>query len=333
MAKQSHQKLKTLYVLDILKKYSDEEHPLNSAEIIKYLAEKDVFAERKSVYDDIAELEFYGIDIIKSDSPKVGWFIGEREFEMPEISLLCDAVRSAKFISSKKTKELINKLNSMLSIYQVGRRDKGVFFSLGDKSGNEEIYYNIDKINIAIEENRQIKIKYYQREFDKNREVSGVAKEMIINPYALCWQDDRYYLIGNHAKYDNLIHLRLDRIRSAAVLQTKSRHFSEVCEYKEFFDTAHYTEKRFSMYSGAAQCVKLWCNREITEQVLDRFGESLFITDVTEEGFKFKVDAVLSDALVTWIMNYADKLRVESPNELREMIKNRARAVLSLYEE
>ena len=89
MAKKSNQKLKTLYVLDILKKYSDEEHPLNAADIIKYLEEKGVLAERKSVYDDIAALEYYGADIIKTDTPKVGWFIGEKEFETPEIFLLC----------------------------------------------------------------------------------------------------------------------------------------------------------------------------------------------------------------------------------------------------
>lgn len=333
MAKKSNQKLKTLYVLDILKKYSDEEHPLNSADIIKYLEDKGVLAERKSVYDDISALEYYGADIIKTDTPKVGWFIGEKEFETPEIFLLCDAVRSAKFISVKKTRELINKLNSMLSVHQISRRNNGVFFSLSEKSGNEEIYYNIDKINKAITENRQIKIKYFQRKFDKNRAVSGVSKEMVINPYALCWQDDHYYLIGNYEKYDNLIHLRLDRIRSATVLDTKSRHFSEVSEYKDFFDTADYTEKLFGMFSGKAEPIKLWCNRGITEQVLDRFGENIFITDVTEKGFKFKVDAVLSDALVTWIINYGDKLRVESPTVLESMVKKRAKEVLALYEE
>ena len=333
MAKKSNQKLKTRFVLDILKKYSDEEHPLNAADIIKYLEEKGIFAERKSVYDDIVALEYYGADIIKTDTPKVGWFIGEKEFETPEIFLLCDAVRSAKFISAKKTRELINKLNSMLSVYQTDRRNKGVFFSLSEKSGNEEIYYNIDKINLAISENRQIKIKYFQRKFDNNRTVSGVSKEMVINPYALCWQDDHYYLIGNYEKYDNLIHLRLDRIRSAEVLDNKSRHFSEVSEYKDFFDTAHYTEKLFGMYSGTAEQIKLWCKKDITEQVLDRFGENIFITDVTAEGFKFKVDAVLSDALVTWIINYGDKLRVESPKILKDMVKKRARDVLALYEE
>ena len=158
MARQSNQKLKLIYVLDILKKYSDEEHPLNATEIAERLDKVGVSAERKAVYDDIACLEAYGCDIIKATTPKKGWFIGDREFEIPEIYLLSDAVRSANFISAKKTRELLSKLNNMLSVHQAKRRDDGVFFAAKDKSGNEEIYYSIDSLSRAIEEKKQVKI-------------------------------------------------------------------------------------------------------------------------------------------------------------------------------
>ena len=331
MARHSNQKLKALYVLEILKKHSDEEHPLNAADVVRLLEEQGVLAERKSVYDDIASLEFYGYDIIKANTPKIGWFIGEREFEVPEIYLLCDAVRSAKFISAKKTRELLSKLHGMLSLHQVKRHQNGVYFSATDKSGNEEIYYNIDKISLAIENEKQIKIKYYQRKFDKNRNVSGVSKEMVLNPYALCWQDDHYYLIGNYPKYDNLIHLRLDRIRSAEILENTARHFSEVSEYKEYFNTDDYADKLFGMHTGEIETVEFWCNNTITEQILDRFGEGIFITDVTNEGFKFKTDLILSDALVTWIINYGENIKAVKPEGLVQMVKNRARTVLENY--
>ena len=333
MAKKSNQKLKALYVLEILKKYSDEEHPLNASEIVKHLENEGISAERKSVYDDIACLESYGCDIIKTDYPRVGYFIGEREFEIPEIYLLSDAVRSAKFISAKKSRELLQKLNSMLSCHQAKRQEKSVFFSPQDKSGNEEIYCSIDEISRAISEKRQIKIKYYQRKLGIKRDVSSVAKEMIINPYALCWQDDHYYLIGNYEKYDNLIHLRLDRIHSAVGLQSTARHFSEVSNYKDFFDTADYTKKLFGMYSGEVREIKLWCHKDISEPVLDRFGENIFITDVTDDGFCFKIKAVLSEALVTWIMNYGQNLKVIKPDDLIERLKNRARTVLENYKD
>lgn len=331
MSRQRNQKLKLIYILDILKKYSDEENPLNAVDIARYLENLGITAERKAIYDDIEQLEFYGCDVIKTATPKKGWFIGDREFEVPEIYLLSDAVRSAQFISAKKTRELLGKLNGMLSVNQAKRRENGVFFASTEKTGNEEIYYNIDEISRAIEEKRQIKIKYSQRWFDENRNVTRNVKEMIINPYALCWQDDHYYLLGNHAKYDNLIHLRLDRISSAQIMPDNARHFSEVSEYTEFFDTADYTHKLFGMYGGELSDVELCCNRKITEQVLDRFGEEIFITNVTDNEFRIKVKAALSDALVTWIINYGENLRVVKPDILKEMVINRAETVLGNY--
>ncbi len=331
MGRSSNQKLKILYVLDILKKFSDEEHPLNANDIVKYLEEMGINAERKSIYDDIASLEFYGCDIIKALEPKIGWFIGEREFEIPEIYLLSDAVRTADFISSKKSRELLSKLNGMLSIHKSQRRKDAVFVNTSTKTGNEEIYYSIDAVSRAIEEKKQIKIKYISRKLSSNRNIEAAVKEMVLNPYALCWQDDHYYLIGNYEKYDNLIHLRLDRIKRAEITDMPSRHFGEVSEYKEFFDTADYLNKIFGMHSGSVSEASFICKKEITEQVFDRFGENIFIKGETEESFRFSVKVAFSDALVTWIINYGNRLKVEKPEELKEMVKKRAKQVLENY--
>lgn len=331
MAKTGNQKLKLLYMLDILKKYSDEENPLNASDISEMLAAMGISAERKAIYNDIAQLEFYGCDIIKTGSPKIGWFIGDREFEVPEIYLLCDAVRSAKFISRKKTRELLGKLNGMLSVSQAKKREKGIFFGAIEKSGNEEIYYNIDTISRAIEQKRQIKIKHSSRKLDSGREVSLVTKEMVINPYSLCWQDDHYYLLGNYPKYDNIIHLRLDRINSVQILETPVRHFSQVSEYKEYFDTADYVNKLFAMHGGEMCDVEFCCNKQITEQVLDRFGEGIFITNVTENDFRIRATAALSEALVTWIISYGENLKVVKPESLKKMVIQRAQKVLENY--
>lgn len=329
MSRKENQKLKVLCILEILKKYSDEEHPLNAAKISKYLEDYGIESERKSIYNDIKLLEDFGFDIIKSANK--GWFIGEREFEIPEIYLLSDAVRSAKFISAKKSHELIAKLNSMLSVHQEKRIKDSVFFSGTDKCVNEELYYNIDKINSAIENKKQIKLVYSSRIFDSNRNVKRNQKEMLINPYALTWQDDYYYLIGNYAKYDNLIHLRLDRINSITITDTPCRHFSEVSDYKDRFDIADYTNKLFGMYTGEIDTIQLRANRKITEQLLDRFSEEIFITDVSDEQFSFKVKAVISEALITWIINYGKDLTVLKPEKLKEMVKARAQQVLDNY--
>lgn len=332
MAGKANGKLRLLYVLDILKRYSDEEHPLDSSDIIDELSKLSIEANRKTIYDDIAALEDYGIDIIKAGTPKKGWFIGEREFEVPEIYLLCDAVRFAKFISPKKTRELLNKLNSLGSVHTAQNRKNAVFFRVDDKCSNEEIYYTVDKISRAVKSGKQLELEYCNRQLGNDRKAERRFKKMIINPYALAWQDDYYYLIGNHKKYDNLIHLRVDKIRNAQILDTSIRHFSEVSDYKDFFDVSDYLSRIFGMFSGELTEIELCCSKKIIEQVFDRFTEDIFIKNVTDSHFEFKVKAALSPATVTWIMNYGADITVKKPEALKEMIKERAKDILKNYE-
>ena len=329
MPKSWGQKLKILYVLDILKKYSDEENPINAVEICRRLEEMGISAERKSVYADIEALVDCGYDILRSYSPK-GFFMASREFEEPEIYLLTDAVRTAKFISPKKTRELVKKLDSLLSEGQRRKREKEIYFSAEQKCTNEEIFYTIDKISNAIAQGKKVEFNYNSRVL-KGREFVNIVKKRMVSPYALTWQDDHYYLICNYEKYDNLMHLRLDRITKAEICDEKIRHFSEVSEYTEFFDIADYTAKVFGMFSGEMQTIQLRCKKSIAKTVADRFSEKIFITNVTEDEFCFSCDAAISEALVTFIMNFGDSIQVLKPESLRGMIIKRAEKILKIY--
>lgn len=331
MPKSASQKLKPIYILEILRKHSDEENPLTANEICDLLEQVGISAERKSVYADIDALCEYGYDIIRSFTPKRGFFLASREFEEAEIYLLCDAVRTAKFITPKKTRELVTKLDAILSKNQLQHREKNIFFDSALKCQNEEIYYNIDKISRAILKSKQIKFYYTSRKL-LGRSIEKSVKEMRVSPYALTWQDDHYYLIGNYDKYDNLIHIRLDRISSVEILDLKSRHFSLVSDYKDFFDVSDYTNKLFGMHSGQLETIELCCSKNIIEQVVDRFTENIFITNVTENEFCFSYKAAISEALVTFILNFGDNIKVLKPQSLQNMIKNRAKKVLDLYD-
>lgn len=331
MAKSWGQKLKLIYIIDILRKYSDEEHPLSANEICELLEQNGVSAERKSVYSDIEALCEYGYDIIRSFTPKRGFFLASREFEEAEIYLLCDAVRTAKFISPKKTRELVAKLDGMLSKNQLSFREKNIYFDSRQKCQNEEIYYNIDNISRAIAKAKRIKFKYTARKL-VGREIEKQTKEMHVSPYALTWQDDHYYLIGNYEKYNNLIHIRLDRISGVEITEDKVRHFSEVSDYTDFFDVSDYTNRLFDMHSGNLETIELCCSKKITEQVLDRFSENIFITNVTESEFSFSYKAAVSEALVTFILNFGDSVKVLKPESLKNMVKERINKVLNLYE-
>ena len=330
MAKKQGQRLKILYILDFLKRESDEEHPVTAADICEYLDSQGITAERKSVYNDISALADYGADIVRSGSPR-GWFLASREFEEPEIYLLADAVRTAGFISAAKTRELVKKLDSFVSRYQAQKRENRVYFSSCAKSVNEEIFYSIDKISRAVTEKKKIRFEYVNRVLSPDRTIEKQKREMLISPYALTWQDDHYYVIGNYEKYDNLIHLRLDRMYKVEITDMPQRHFSEVSEYTDYFDTPDYTSKLFGMHGGEIYDIELKCSKKITEQVADRFGEDIFIKKVTDEDFCFTVRAALSDALVSWVISYGDRVKVLEPQILRDMVIGRTEKVLGLY--
>ena len=325
------QKVKLLYIIKILTEFTDEDHPLSATEICEKLATYDITAERKAIYDDINCLVDFGYDIISTRVPKNGYFLASREFELPEVFLLSDAVRTAKFISEKKTRELTKKLDKLVSNYQSKSNLRGIYIDSSSKTHNEELFYNIDRINTAIKSGKKIKFTYSKKVLREGRQIVTESKTRVVSPYAMTWQFDYYYLIGNYDKYDNLMNLRIDRIHSVEITDEPIRHFSEVSNYSDTFDVADYTKKLFGMFGGNMQEVKLRCSNKILEQVTDRFGDSIFITNVTDATFDFTVKAAVSDALVTWIMNYEDKIEVINPTELRDKIVNRVKQLLEIY--
>lgn len=331
MGARNGQKLKLLYLIEILKSETDDEHPLSATELCDRLNSKGITAERKAIYDDIEKLNDFGFDIIKTRTPKSGFFLASRDFEIPEIYLLTDAVRTAKFISPKKTRELVSKLDGMLSRHQAKKREKGIFVDNSGKCANEEIYYTIDTIDNAIANRKKISLKYGIRTLNSNREIVTVFKDRIVSPYAMTWQEDHYYLICNYEKYDNLLHLRIDRMRSVCETDQKIRPFSEVSEYADVFDIADYTKKLFGMHSGKEEDVELRCSKKHIEQIADRFSENIFIRNVTDTHFTFTVKAVVSDALVTWIMNYGESIEVLAPQSLKDAIVERTNQILNIY--
>ncbi len=331
MAARRGQKVKLLYIIKILTELTDEEHPLSATEICEKLSAYDITAERKAIYDDIECLISFGYDIIQTRVPKNGYFLASRDFELPEVFLLGDAVRTAKFISEKKTRELTSKLDRLLSKHQSKRNISAIYIDSSNKTKNEELFYNIDRINTAIEEGKKIRFTYSKRVLHEGRQITTESKTRTVSPYAMTWQFDYYYLIGNYEKYDNLMNLRIDRIHSVEILDEPMRHFSEVSDYRDTFDVADYTKKLFGMFGGNTQEIKLRCSNKMLEQVTDRFGDKIFITNVTDATFDFTAKAAVSDALATWIMNYGANIEVITPTELRQKIIDRAERILEIY--
>ncbi len=325
-------KLRTLYVLQFLDKFSDEEHPLSSTELIEMLEQKGITCDRKSIYSDIEVLSAVGFDIVSVKSPKRGCFMASRTFEIPEVLLLIDAVSSAGFITPKKTKSLIEKLKSLVSQKQAQTMHSQVYVDANSvKCDNEEIYIIIDRLNEAIADKKMVKFIYRRRSIDKQNKKNHTEKTMTVSPYALIWKDDHYYLICNNPKYDNLMNLRIDRMKKLTVLEEDSRNFEEVSEYRGEFDSQDYSSKMFNMFSGTVAPVTLKCALRLQEEMLDRFGKSIPLKAVDLDHFETTVQAAVSDGLASWIMQYGGDVEVVEPEELRSLIAKKAEAILSVY--
>ncbi len=333
MAGQQNSKLKLLYLRDILEKYTDENHVLNAAEIAEILEEQHgIVCERKSLYTDIDILGRYGVDIIKTRTPRVGFFVGERRFERAEIRLLCDAVQAANFISKTKTIKLTDKIESYLSVYQADDLRRQVYVDSRAKCGNERIYYIIETLDAAIKKQKKVKLLYIRRNIGERFSTEKSIREFILSPYSLIWSQDHYYLVANNEKYDNLMNLRIDRMSVVEILDDPARDLSEVSPYENSFDPADYTKKAFNMFSGSAETVELECKNERLEQIFDKFGENSNIRKIDGDRFLLHADVFINEGLVSWIVQYGDTIKVKAPEELKNMVMDRVNAIIGLYQ-
>ena len=324
-------KTKTLLIYKYLVDYSDETNPLSTTDLIDLLMKDGMLCERKSIYADINVLRSVGFDIVKTMSPKKGFFLGTRKFELPEVRLLIDAVTSAGFITPNKTQSLVEKLETLVSKNQAEELVSQVYIDSNAKCDNEEIYYVIDALNEAIINKSKVSFKYKRRNIDKENKKSYTEKTFTVSPYALIWQDDHYYLVCNNEKYDNLMNLRLDRIKKVALVDECARPIDEVSEYKGSIDVADYTSKMFNMFSGVNSQVVLLCDLSLREQIMDRFGSKIPLTAVDADHFETTIDAAVSEGLVSWIMNFGDKIKVAEPKSLADSVKEKANSIAKLY--
>ncbi len=328
-------KLKLLYIKDYLEKYSDENHPV-SAEILQQMLERNgIVCERKSIYSDVQALRDYGMEIFRVRAPGNGYYLASREFEEPQVRLLVDAVQAASFITEKKTKELVKKIASLCSESEGRQLTRQVYIENRVKCSNEEIYYSIDVLSRAIKARKKVAFVYCKRVIAEDTGAIKInERRHIVSPYALIWSNDHYYLVANNQKYDNLMHTRIDRMKRVEMLNETIRPFGEVSTYRSFFDSADYVSKLFNMFSGTIQSLDILCDNSILEEILDRFGTNTLITkDIDENRFRLRTKLAVSEGLISWLMQFGEKLEVLEPLSLRTQIKEKAKEILGVYKD
>ncbi len=330
MPKNDRQKLKLLYLADCLRRDTDEEHGLTTTEILARLARVGIDAERKSVYDDIRALTDYGMDIITARGRQGGYRLVHREFELPELKLLVDAVQSSKFLSEAKSRALIRKLESLTSRWEAQRLQRQVYTVGRVKSQNERIYYSIDTIHTAISQDRQISFRYIEWTAEKAARYrrGGAAYER--SPYALVWDDENYYLVAydHTASPPGFRHYRVDRMEGLRILDAPRAGKQAF----EAIDMAQYVQRVFGMFGGEPKALTLRFAGHLAGAVLDRFGQET--TFLPEEGGSFRVHvrAVVSPQFMGWLSGFGSEAKLLGPPEVVEEYLGFCRAMLAQYE-
>lgn len=325
MAKSENQKLKLLYLLDFLQEQSDEEHPVSTQEIIAHLEKHGIRAERKSIYDDILCLQEYGADIEQRRGRNGGYFLASRDFELPEIKLLVDAVQSSRFLTQKKSLELIGKLEKLAGRHDAGSLQRNVVVSGRVKNMDECIYYNVDAIHDAIASNSQIQFRYFEWGTDKQRHFR--EKEYEASPYALVWNDENYYLVA-HSPRHGMTHYRVDKM--VGIVQTGVPRY--VDDEVRKLDVSEYGKNVFSMYGGERISVKMRFQNSLAGVVIDRFGrDSMLIPDGAEH-FTFTTLVSVSPTFLGWLGQFGGKARILYPQSVVEQHKTLLKEMLALYE-
>ncbi len=326
MAKSPNQKLKLLYIMDMLERESDENHFVSTQNLVDMLAANDIQAERKSIYDDIARLVDYGYDIITVKSrTNGGYYLASREFELAELKLLVDAVQSSKFITRKKSRDLIRKLERLTSKYEATQLHRQVYVSDSAKTENESIYYNVDSIHKGIHDNVQISFTYLEWSVSKELVPKKEGKKYVVSPWALLWQDENYYLVAFDKEAGKMKHYRVDKMGKVQ-LTAQKREGQEVFEK---MNLAEYVNQTFGMYGGELTAVTLQFPERLIGVVLDRFGKDIIVHKRNDGSFTISVKAAVSGQFFGWLTGIGKDARIISPAEVKEQYENWLKEILA----
>ena len=320
-------KLKLLYLADIFYEETDEENFLSTCELISLLEKHGISVSRKTLYEDIEVLKFYGLDIIKEQYPGRPnmYALVSRKFETAELKVLIDCINYSNFLTKRKSDELIKKLESLACRKQAKKLSRQLITNERLKASNESIYYNIDAIYAAIAENMQISFRYFDKTLHKERQYRNEGNRYQVSPYSLALSNNNYYLIAFYEKYNGLSQFRVDRMDKVEVVN-EARIRPDVEK-----DLKAYTHNLFSMFSGKTCSVEILFDKDLINAALDKFGNDCIIIDVDGRHFTVHADVSISPAFFAWLFKFGNKAKLLSPPNVIAELKKHAEDFLACY--
>ena len=319
MSRGTNQKFKFTYLMKIMQEKTDDEHSLTMPQIMEELEKYDVTAERKSIYTDFQDMtEKFGVEIIKEQIGRETYYhVGTREFELAEVKLLIDAIQSSKFITQTKSRELIAKIKSFVSEHQAKQLQRQVYINDRVKTMNESVYYNVDDIHTAINQNKQIRFKYYKWDVNKKLVPRHNGDWFVVSPWALTWDDENYYMVAFDNLDHKIKHYRVDKMMRISIEEEKR-------DGKETFknlDMAEYSKATFGMYQGQKTKVKIQFANYMCGVFIDRFGKDISFRPIDDEHSELHVDVNVSPQFFGWIFSLGKDVKVVGPEEVVEELR------------
>lgn len=314
MAKSENQKQKLLYIAKYLIENTDEDHAVSTPQLIEYLQTQGIKAERKSIYNDIDTLKAFGFDIIRSEAHRGGYILASRQFELPEVKLLVDLVQSSRFITEKKSRELIGKLETLVSRYEARAMQRQVQVIGRSKTMNENIYYNVDFVHSAMLQNVQIRFHYFEWDAEKQMKLRKDGRFYEVSPWKLTWDNENYYMIAFDEEADMMKHYRVDKMLDVS-LTDKTRCGKA---FADDMDIVDYSKKIFGMFAGQEKTVRLQCHTRMIGAILDQFGPEVSIRKVDEERVITRMEVAVSPQFFGWLAGLGAQVQIISPDDVKK---------------
>ena len=306
MGRTENQKLKLLYLKELFERQSDEEHLLSMQDILDALAAQGIRAERKSVYDDILCLQQFGMDIVTVKGRNGGYFLASRT------NCTSNCCRFGSFsVSNRKSMQLIAKLETLASGYAAGSLRRQVTVAGRVKTMNESVYYSVDLLHEAIQKNSRITFRYFDYDLNGSRRYRPGLYPA--SPYALCWQDENYYLIA-HSERHGLTHYRVDKM--ASISMTGQPRYMDA-QTREL-DLTEYGKNVFCMFAGSREQLRLRFDRSLAGVVIDRFGRGTPCVPDGPDAFVCTVEVAVSPNFFGWLASFGARAQLLSPAPVRE---------------
>jgi predicted DNA-binding transcriptional regulator YafY len=322
MAGTEQPKLKVLHLLQLLNSESDEERGVTMARILEYLEQQGVPAERKSVYRDILILQKFGYEIEKNKKKPVEYCLMNRDFDLAELKLLVDAVQSAHFISEGKTDKLIRKIESLTSRSRAGALRRQVHYTGRVKTSNDHVYFTTETLHESINQGVRVTFKYIDYDINKSVRQRRSGESYEISPYALVWNEDKYYVVGYYERYGKVCNFRVDRMKS--VTSTGVINFPKPAD----FILEDHIRDTFGMFTGEKVALDIQFANDLVGVAIDRFGKDTSIHPNGPDHVLVHVSVLVSPVFYSWVFQFGGKVKILRPERIAEEYKKMVNDVL-----